>query len=354
MSKPWRISKPPLLAAIVAALCIAGAQPAQASPGAGQKLTGESSAQALAGLRRDALAIQNMSAAWAQIQQAAQSYGQLAPFAVREWAGEGPVVETPLGGEELCHNTRWDSLTSQLVTGGMNIAGDAEALAYAMEVIAVDFQQQYGNYLADQVADQSPQAQALTSNLDILKASSTNLANLLTNTGNQISAAIGTNSPLHPLPLQSWQAGIGDAPDLAAAKYLPGPNDGAPLGWIVPPRSVLARLVDICPTGTASVPMLSLRAPVLSAARLAITEAPDMSIQLQPLEGGSRWNLPQAYGFPGSAVPSPVWYQQRISLVASIAADMPAIGQLMQPISEPLAAYNQNVQQILSEVNSHA
>jgi hypothetical protein len=340
----------PRILALGVLLACGSVSPAWA--GAGSALTGESSAQALAAMQQDAQAIQSMTSAWTQVEQAAQSYGQLAPFAAREWAGEGPVVRTPFGGEALCHNTRWDSLTNRLVTGGLNIAGDAEALAYALQIVTVDFQQQYGNYLTDVVADQSPAAQALTQNLNALKASTTNLGNLLTSTGNQISQALGPNSPLHPLPLQNWQAGIGDAPNIEAARYIPGPRDGAPIGWIVPPESVMAELEDVCPTGTASLPMLPLRGPVLSAAELAVTESPDMASQLQPLEGGSNWTIP-SYGYIGR-IPSPYWYTQRIALVSSIAADMPALSSLMQPISGPLAAYNQNVQQLLSEVSSHA
>jgi hypothetical protein len=214
---------------------------AGAAPANGAALTGVTPQQALAAMRRDAQTIASMTRAWTQVEQSAQSYGQMAAFAAREWAGEGPVVRMPLGGEALCHNSRWDSLTNRLVTGGLNIAGDAEALAYAMQVVTVDFQQQYDNYLTDAVADQSPAAQYLTQNLNALKASTANLGNLLTRTGNQISQALGPNSPLHPLPLQNWQAGIGDAPNLAAARYLPGPKDGVPIGWIVPPESAMEK-----------------------------------------------------------------------------------------------------------------
>jgi hypothetical protein len=327
---------------------------AGAAPANGAALTGVTPQQALAAMRRDAQTIASMTRAWTQVEQSAQSYGQMAAFAAREWAGEGPVVRMPLGGEALCHNSRWDSLTNRLVTGGLNIAGDAEALAYAMQVVTVDFQQQYDNYLTDAVADQSPAAQYLTQNLNALKASTANLGNLLTRTGNQISQALGPNSPLHPLPLQNWQAGIGDAPNLAAARYLPGPKDGVPIGWIVPPESAMAELEDVCPTGTASLPMLPLRGPVLSAAELAVTESPDMASQLQPLEGGSTWNLPSyGTGYFGR-IPSLYGYTQRVALVSGIAADMPALSGLMQPISGPLAAYDQNVQQLLSEVQSHA
>jgi len=323
-----------------------------AAPANGAALTGVTPAQALAAMQRDAQAIQTIQQSWGQLQAAAAAYGQLQNFANATWAGQGPVVRTEWGGVELCHNTRWDNLTFPMITGGFNIAGDAEALVYALQIVTVDFQQQYGDYLTDVVAAQSPQASVLTQNLQVLKASSQNLGNLLTTTGNQINAAMGPNTSLHPLPISNWQAGIGDAPDLAAARYIPGPNTGAPIGWTVPPTSPLARLVDVCPTGTASIPTLKLQGPVLSVAHLTISEAPAMASQLQPLMGGSHWSLPtNALGDLAGLVNSG-WYNQRISLVGSLGSDLAQIARIMAPIDQPLASYNQNVQQMLQETQN--
>lgn len=317
--------------------------------GQGENLTGETSTAALARMQADASAIQQIAQTWQEIEGDATSYGKLAPYAVQEWAGQGPLVRTLYGGVEQCHNSQWDKLTVNLVTGGLNIAGDAEAEAYALEIVTADFQEQYSNYLTDQVADQTPEAQAMTQNLQALEASAQNLGSLLTGIGNQISAALGNNSPLRPLPIQQWQAGIGDVPNLATVRYLPGPNDGAPMGWTIRPTWGLARLVDICPTGTAAIPMLPLRAPVLSAARLAVAEEPDMASQLQPLEGGSTWNLPTST-MALTGLPTPAWYARRIQLVSAIAADMPTIAGLMAPINAPLLSYKQNVQTLLKEI----
>jgi hypothetical protein len=78
-------------------------------------------------LGEDAGALNAMAQTWPVLQSAAQSYGQLAPYAAATWAGPGPRKQTLYGYWEQCHNTRWDSVIQNLVTGGLNIAGDAQA-----------------------------------------------------------------------------------------------------------------------------------------------------------------------------------------------------------------------------------
>ncbi len=313
-------------------------------------LPGMASADPLQQMQADASALQSMSSTWSQIQATANQYAALAPYAAQEWAGRGPTVVTPFGGVEQCHNTHWDTVTNQLTTGGMNIFGDAEVEAYALQAVTVDFQQQLANYMVQQVQAGSggPLTNQLAQQNGPLMQSMNTLDSLLTTVGDQVSGALGPSTALHQLPISNWQAGVGNVPNLAAVQYLAGPDDGAPIGWSVPPSSPLARLVDVCPTGTGSVPMLPTAAPVLSAAQLAVADAPALASQLQPIEGGSTYTL------PGGGLFGSTDYALRMSLVSTLASDMQPLAGYMDPINQPLALYAQQVQQIMNEVNSNA
>jgi len=176
------------------------------------------------------------------------------------------------------------------------------------------------------------------------------LTSLLNTTANQLSNAMGPSTNLQPLPISNWQAGIGDAPDLARARYIPGPNDGAPIGWysFAAPSSIWVRLENICPTGTASLPTLPLKAQVEQAVQQALVDEPSLGQVVQPLESGSTWTAPAIfYGFGGVAI-NPA----RERLVAALAADETGIAGYMAPISGPLSQYNGEVQRILQKVAS--
>ncbi|MBU2862029.1 hypothetical protein HF290_17075 [Acidithiobacillus ferrooxidans] len=329
-----------LLAAILAALPgIASATPLQG-------------ATPLSQMQADAAAIQQLGATWSQIQSASRNYAALAPFAAQEWAGQGPTVVAPLGGVEQCHNTHWDTVTGGLVTGGMNIVGDAEAESYAMQTLTVDFQAQLGNYMVQQTqAGNSAVVNRLAALNGPLMQSMHTLSGLLNTAGNQVAAAMGPSTAMHPLPITVWQAGIGNVPNLAAVQYLAGPDDGAPIGWSVMPLSAMARLVDVCPTGTGSIPMLPLAAPVLSAAQQAVVDAPDLASALQPLESGSSYTIPGGGNVTGSLAALDGYYRTRMNLVQALASDMQPLAGYMQPIDQPLALYRQQVQQIMGEVD---
>ena len=303
-------------------------------------------------MQADAAALNTMSATWPQIQSTANQYAALAPYAAQEWAGQGPAVVTLFGGVEQCHNTHWDSVTTGLITGGLNVGGDAEAEAYAIQAISVDFQMALGNYMVQQTqAGNGAIVSELAQAKGPLMQSLNNLTALLTTTGNQIAAAISPSTALHPLPITNWMAGIGNVPNLAAVRYLAGPTDGAPIGWSVQPISPLAKLVDVCPTGTGSIPMLALGAPVLSASQQAVADEPELASQLQPIENGSSYALPGGgIGIFGGGVN----YTLRMQLVSALAANMTPISGYMQPIDSPLALYAQQVQQIMNEVTSNA
>lgn len=315
-----------------------------------QALQAAAGASPLQQMQADAAALNTMAATWPQIQTTANQYAALAPYAAQEWAGQGPTVVTPFGGIEQCHNTHWDSVTTGLITGGLNVGGDAEAEAYAIQSVAVDFQMALGNYMVQQTqAGNGAIVSELAQAKGPLMQSLNNLTALLNTTGNQIAAAISPSTALHPLPITNWMAGIGNVPNLAAVRYIPGPNDGAPIGWSVQPISPFAKLVDVCPTGTGSIPMLQMGAPVLSASQQAVADEPELASQLQPIENGSSYALPGGIGIFGVAN-----YSLRMQLVSALAANMTPISGYMQPIDSPLALYAQQVQQIMNEVTSNA
>ena len=315
-------------------------------------------ADPLSQLQADASAITRMSATWAQLQSTARQYANLAPYAVREWAGQGPVVHTLFGGEEQCRNTRYDTVTSGLITGGLNLFGDAEAEAYAIQTVTVDFQQELADYEVQQEqAGNTATVNTLNGVNGPLSTSLNTLMALLNTTGNQVAAALSPGTALQPLPIPHWQAGIGDVPNLAAVQYTPGPDDGAPVGWFVQPSMGLAQMVDKCPTGTGAVPMLPLDAPVMADVSQMLSDAPSMAVAVQPVEGGSSFTLPGATlpgatlggGYlPGSLNPE---YALRMNLVAALAADMGQLSGYMAPIASPLSLYQQQVIQIMQEVN---
>lgn len=304
----------------------------------------------LQGMEADAAAIQSITQNWSQLQTTASQYASLAPYAAQEWAGAGPTIFVPLGGVEQCHNTHWDTVTNGLVTGGLNIFGDAEAEAYVIQTVTVDFQQQLSTYEIQQVqAGNSTLVNQLNAQNGPLQASLNSLMSLLNTTGNQVAAALSPGTALQPLPISHWQAGIGNVPNLSQVQYIAGPNDGAPIGWYTMPSSPLARMIDKCPTGTGRVPMLALDAPVMANVQQMLTDSPSMATAVQPVEGGSSYTLPGGGFMIGGLNPA---YAARMQLVAALAADMTPLAGYMQPIVSPLTLYNQQVQQIMSEVQS--
>lgn len=314
------------------------ATPAQALP----------PAQALQTVEGDNALIQSSAQAWENVQAQMQAYSRLSSFA--PLAGRGPQVQTVFGIEQ-CHNAHWDGNDElqPLVTGGLNLAGDAEAEAYALQIIDTQFVQDVGSLL---VADAQSGQGTTNQTIQALETATTALNTELQALGNQIAAALGPNSTLRQLPLaNTWQAGIGDYPDLSAVQWIPGPSDGAPIGWVVRyDLSPLARLLDQCPTGRASLPMVS-AAPILAVAQQAVQDEPDMAPLLTGLENGSTWQL--AYGGGGTLSGGQIWnplrganpyYQQRVQLLQALGTDLGQVAGYMQPVDASLATFVQEAQ----------
>ncbi len=239
---------------------------------------------------------------------AAQAYGQLSTYANQ--AGIGPVVRNGMGYPEQCHNAYWDNEIQQLITGSMNIVGDAEAQAYALQAISIAWAQDAGNLLEAE-AVRGTESANLSNAVQQEVAAANALNGLLSTVGNQIAAALGPNSTLTQLPISNWQAGIGDYPNLAAVHWVPGPADGAPIGWYmdqIPVDSVLARLVDVCPTGTAVIPEES-DATTLSAVQMAEEQEPELAQVIPSVSNGSSWTAPEIFD-PYFAA-EPCWLPRR-------------------------------------------
>ena len=292
-------------------------------------------------------ALQGVAQTWPQLQSQAQAYGALANYASQ--SGKGPIVRVPgLEFEEQCHNVHWDNEIDQLVTGGLNIAGDAEAESYALEILSVQWDEDATNLMEAEVSRQAPSdVTQLQSELAESEQSGRALSALLNGLGSQISAAMGPNSGFTPLPIRNWQAGMGSYPDLTAVQWISGPSDGAPIGWAgnLLPTQGIARLVDVCPTGSANIPEIS-DAPILSGIQQAVTDEPSMSTVLQSVEGGSTWSLPTATSFFSSP------YTTRMNLVAALGSDLPQVANYLAPVTPDVAQFASIANQVTQQMAS--
>jgi hypothetical protein len=306
-------------------------------------------AQDLQALQQANSEIQAVAQNWPRIQESAQAYGGLANFANQ--AGIGPVVRNRMGFQEQCHNAYWDEEIPQLVTGAMNIAGDAEAQAYAMQAISTAWAQDAGDLLDAEVTQdaqaRTPSFSAVQNQVNQEIAAANALNGMLSTVGNQIAAATGPNSTLQPLPISNWSVAIGDYPNLAAVQWNAGPVDGAPIGWYMdetPTDSLLARLVDICPTGTATIPEES-DATTLSAVQAAEQAEPELARVIPP--SGSTWTAPEIFD-PFD----PEDYAARVQLVRTLGNDMPSIAAYMNPVTAALQAFAQTANQLTQTMSA--
>ena len=165
------------------------------------------------------------------------------------------------------------------------------------------------------------------------------LDRLLNGVGRQIAAAFGPNSTFQPLPLAgNSHPGIGSYPNLSAVQWIPGPDDGAPIGWYIEySGAVFPRLEDRCPTGSANIPEISV-STILTSAQQAVTDEPALGPLLSSLEGGSVWSL--AGG--SLAAVGPLMggqYTERMQLVKALGYDMGQVSNYMVPINGDVANF---------------
>jgi len=318
-------------------------------------------AQDKAALQSVNAALQQAASQWPKVQQAAASYAQFASYASR--AGIGPTIIIDPWGIAQCHNVQWDNMINQLVTGGLNIGGDGEAEAYALQTLAIQWVTDALQVEEDQtqaIANSSTgNADAYNQHLQQMSALSNTLDNLLNTVANQIAAATGPNSALQQLPLnQNWMAGIGDYPNLAAVQWIAGPNDGLPIGWeYLYPLTLIERqmdgppqLKDLCPTGSANIPMES-DAGILQAANTAVQVQPDFAPQLQSLLNGSQWSLNGQGYYPGTVLGIDTgYYQTRQNLVSTLGYDEGQISNYMIPVNADVATFAADAQQLTTEI----
>ncbi|MCY0872560.1 MAG: hypothetical protein OWQ56_07665 [Acidithiobacillus caldus] len=293
-------------------------------------------------VQADNAQIQRLASDWGNVQQQAANYARLASYA--SLSGIGPRVQTPFGIEQ-CHNVRWDDQIRQLITGGLNLAGDAEAEAYAMQAIDTQIVQDVADLMnaragqALREPSSAPSLATVQAESKRVESAADALNTLLNGVGQQIAAALGPSSTLQPLPLANdWHVGIGSYPNLSAVRWIPGPDDGAPIGWYLEyPDNPLARLEDLCPTGSASIPEFP-ASTILTSARQAVTDEPALGPLLSSLEGGSVWSL--AGGGLAADGPSMGWqYAERTRLVQALGYDMGQISNYMVPINGDVANF---------------
>ena len=295
----------------------------------------------LQAVQADNAQIQTLASDWGNVQQQAANYAQVASYA--SLSGIGPRVQTPFGIEQ-CHNVRWDDQIQQLVTGGLNLAGDAEAEAYAMQAIDTQIVQDVADLMNAQ-ASQSMQTSAAP-NLATVQTETTQvqsaadaLDSLLNGVGQQIATAFGPNSTFRSLPLAgNSYPGIGRYPDLSAVQWIQGPDDGAPIGWYIKnANDINPQLEDLCPTGSATIPEIS-ASTILTSAQQAVTDEPALAPLLSSLEGGSVWSL--AGGSLAAVGPfNGGHYAERTQLVQALGYDLGQVSSYMVPINGDVANF---------------
>uniref|UniRef100_E6QNU7 Uncharacterized protein n=1 Tax=mine drainage metagenome TaxID=410659 RepID=E6QNU7_9ZZZZ len=306
----------------------------------------------LQAVQADNAQIQRLASDWRNVQQQAANYAQLASYA--SLSGIGPRVQTPFGIEQ-CHNVRWDDQIRQLITGGLNLAGDAEAEAYAMQAIDTQIVQDVADLmnaqasqglqtLAGREPSSAPSLATVQAESKQVESAADALDRLLNGVGQQIAAAFGPNSTFQPLPLAgNSHPGIGSYPNLSAVQWIPGPDDGAPIGWYIEySGAVFPRLEDRCPTGSASIPEIS-ASTILTSAQQAVTDEPALGPLLSSLEGGSVWSLAGgSLAGGGLAAVGPLMggqYTERTQLVKALGYDMNQVSNYMVPINGDVANF---------------
>ena len=295
----------------------------------------------LQAVQADNAQIQTLASDWGSVQQQSANYARLASYA--SLSGVGPRVRTVFGIEQ-CHNVRWNDQIKLLVTGGLNLAGDAEAEAYAMQAIDTQLVQDVANLMNAQAGQAAqthtaPILSAVQRESAQVQSASDALNNLLNGLGQQIATAFGPNSTFRSLPLAgNSYPGIGSYPDLSAVQWIPGPDDGAPIGWYLRySNGLFPRLLDRCPTGTANIPEIP-ASTILTSAQQAVTDEPAMAPLLSSLEGGSVWSL--AGG--SLAAVGPLMggqYTERTRLVQALGYDMNQVSNYMVPINGDVANF---------------
>ncbi|MHB1573489.1 MAG: hypothetical protein ACYDD9_11290 [Acidithiobacillus sp.] len=305
----------------------------------------------LQAVQADNAQIQRLASDWGSVQQQSANYARLASYA--SLSGIGPRVQTPFGIEQ-CHNVRWDDQIRQLITGGLNLAGDAEAETYAMQAIDTQIVQDVADLMNAQAGQvlrtaSAPNLATVQAESKQVESAASALDSLLNGVGQQIAAAFGPNSTFQPLPLAgNSHPGIGSYPNLSAVQWIPGPDDGAPIGWYIEySGAVFPRLEDRCPTGSANIPEIS-ASTILASAQQAVTDEPALAPLLSSLEGGSVWSLAGGSLASGSlaggglaAVGSLTGgqYTERMQLVKALGYDLNQVSNYMVPINGDVANF---------------
>ncbi|MHB8322748.1 hypothetical protein HF292_001030 [Acidithiobacillus ferruginosus] len=300
----------------------------------------------LQAVQADNAQIQRLASDWGSVQQQSANYARLASYA--SLSGIGPRVQTPFGIEQ-CHNVRWDDQIRQLITGGLNLAGDAEAETYAMQAIDTQIVQDVADLMNAQAGQvlrtaSAPNLATVQAESKQVESAASALDSLLNGVGQQIAAAFGPNSTFQSLPLAgNSHPGIGSYPNLSAVQWIPGPDDGAPIGWYIEySGAVFPRLEDRCPTGSANIPEIP-ASTILASAQQAVTDEPALAPLLSSLEGGSVWSLAGGSLAGGglAAVGSLTGgqYTERMQLVKALGYDLNQVSNYMVPINGNVANF---------------
>ncbi len=325
-------------------------------------------------LRADASAISRMAQTWQTLTNSAYNYHNLIAYADGTWAGEGPQVSVEYGGVVQCHNPRWDTITQNFVLPGLNLAGDGEVENYAIQAISTHFQAELADYTeALMSAQQHPRLlHRLEKQKGDMLASEKSLSELLSTISNQVQAAIGPQTTLRQLPVH-YKVGVGSVasvPEPAQSGYVPGRNDGAPIGWSVYPQlayqvaekeTVKGKSVtkwvtyyhqlpnmNVCPTGSGGVSVSSMG--IMQTAEQAIKDEPSLQGPLSAL-----MNTPSSYQaqpYVSVSMDNLRPFSVSSQFIQVLGWDLWKIGGYMAPVTSSLETFNQQVQQTMQEINA--
>lgn len=336
--------------AIVGILCAGAAQAASLPAVAGDTpSSGSSISQLTQQLQQDARVYIGLAQAWVQLQNEAQAYGSLQNYGNPVWAGPGPWAFDPRTGTYvICHNPRWDTVTSKLDMGALNIAGDIEGSAYAIESLSADWAITAANLQAAEAqAGLSVNIQSIMQEANMAQQALDPMLNAL---GNQVAAAMSPGSSLSAMPFNSWQVGLGPIPDISTFQFVPGSGKNFSTGFS---RFFNGGGFDgaipqylTCPTGTATggEPIAGPQAAI-SGVQLMLSENTAMA-QVINISTTSAY-----YTIPGSRItPTGSYYQERESFTATLGHDTAAISSYMAPTDASITSLAQHIQQITPEL----
>lgn len=335
--------------------------------GTAHAATQPTQAQALANLKADAQALSDAAVVAQTLVRVGNNYAAgFSAYATTQGAGAGQTLTyAPAGlraGAVLCPNPVWVAATKPLAVGGLNVAGNAMALGYSLQVLATHWSQDLTNLMEAEGATGAANTQS-ESVLLLNEQASHALAALLNVVGAQTQSAMNPQTTTLAYLPRGQVTGVGDAPVPSEAAVTGSPNLATALGWTKLPERCVgnsgcspvdAPLPQVCPTDAASIPMQTIGQMTEAVAQQAIADEPSMSGLLSPIIGASVLAPPtqqitasndSTYSF---TAPN---FNSRVAMMQTLQKDVVGAAGYIQPILSALDAFNAIAQQITTQVS---